>query len=60
MDGWGFAAALKAQRIDIPVLVMTAAGDGRRWAQEINAAGYVPKPLDFDRVLGLLNQLTGE
>ena len=27
-----------------PVVVMTAAADARRWAQEIGALGVVPKP----------------
>ena len=30
---------------------MTAAQDARAWAQEIEAAGYIGKPFDIDRLL---------
>ena len=59
MDGWGFARALKERGIVLPIVVMTAAQDARRWAQEIGAAGYVPKPFDMSDLLncvaGLMN-----
>jgi len=44
VDGWEFARLLRARGHVVPILVMTAAQDARRWAQEIDAAGYVPKP----------------
>ena len=44
MDGWGFARALQDRGLALPVVVMTAAADARRWAQEIGALGVVPKP----------------
>jgi two-component system chemotaxis response regulator CheY len=47
LDGWGFARALQSRGIQIPILVMTAAQDARRWAREINAEGYVAKPFDL-------------
>ena len=47
LDGWGFARALQARGIQVPILVMTAAQDARRWAREINAEGYVAKPFDL-------------
>ena len=47
LDGWGFARALQSRGIQIPILVMTAAQDARRWAHEINAEGYVAKPFDL-------------
>src|SRR3954452_7990426 len=47
MDGWGFARALQSRGIRVPILVMTAAQDARRWAHEINAQGYVAKPFDL-------------
>jgi CheY-like chemotaxis protein len=52
LDGWGFARALRERSIEIPILVMTAAQDARRWAQEINAEGYIAKPFEL---LELLN-----
>jgi CheY-like chemotaxis protein len=47
LDGWGFARALHARGIQVPILVMTAAQDARRWAREINAEGYIAKPFDL-------------
>jgi two-component system, chemotaxis family, chemotaxis protein CheY len=44
LDGWEFARILKERKLLVPVLVMTAARDARRWAQEIGAQGYVAKP----------------
>ena len=44
LDGWEFARIMKEQGIKVPILVMTAARDARRWAQEIGAQGYVSKP----------------
>jgi two-component system, chemotaxis family, chemotaxis protein CheY len=44
MDGWGFASALRDLGVDLPVVVMTAAADAKRWAAEIGAIGVVAKP----------------
>ena len=52
LDGWGFAQGLRARGVAVPVLVMTAAQDVRRWADEIAADGYLPKPF---RLLDLLD-----
>jgi CheY-like chemotaxis protein len=48
LNGWEFARILKEQGINVPVVVMTAARDARRWAQEIGAQGYLEKPFQFD------------
>ena len=47
LDGWGFARTLQARGIQVPILVMTAAQDARRWAREINAEGFVAKPFEL-------------
>jgi CheY-like chemotaxis protein len=47
LDGWGFARELQSRGIQVPILVMTAAQDARRWAHEIDAQGYVAKPFDL-------------
>lgn len=47
LDGWGFARALQARGVPVPILVMTAAQDARRWAREINAEGFVAKPFEL-------------
>ena len=44
LNGWQFARILKERGIRVPILVMTAAQDARRWAEEIGAEGYIPKP----------------
>lgn len=47
LDGWGFARELRLREINIPIVVMTAARDARRWAREIDATGYLTKPFDL-------------
>jgi two-component system, chemotaxis family, chemotaxis protein CheY len=47
LDGWGFARALQSRGVHVPILVMTAAQDARRWAHEIDAQGYVAKPFEL-------------
>jgi CheY-like chemotaxis protein len=51
MDGWEFARAVRERGIALPIFVMTAAQDARRWAQEIGAAGYLAKPFDLPDLL---------
>ena len=57
LDGSGFAAELRARGIELPLVVMTAARDARRWAEEINATAYVAKPFDFPVLLDTFDQL---
>lgn len=47
MDGWKFAAALRARGIASPVVVMTAADNAKRWADEVSANGFVVKPFEI-------------
>lgn len=52
MDGWEFAREVRGRGCDkLPILVMTAARDARRWADEIKADGYLAKPFDLDTLL---------
>jgi urea transport system substrate-binding protein len=51
MDGWEFAAALRKRGIASPVVVMTAAENAKRWADEVGAQGYVEKPFEFGELL---------
>lgn len=57
LDGWGFARALRERGISLPVVVMTAAQDARRWAQEIGASHYLSKPFDLLDLLDVIEQL---
>ncbi len=51
LDGWGFARELASRGIKVPILVMTAAQDGKRWATEIGATGFLAKPFNLDDLL---------
>jgi DNA-binding NtrC family response regulator len=51
MDGWAFADALRERDIHVPVVVMTAAQDARRWADEIDADAYIEKPFDLRKLV---------
>src|SRR5438105_1395553 len=59
LDGWNFARILKERGIRLPILVMTAAQDARRWAQEIGAEGYVAKPFDLLDLLAAVERFQG-
>ena len=56
MDGWGFARALRQLELEPPVVVMTAAADARRWADEIGAVGVVPKPFGASELIGAIQR----
>ena len=59
MDGLGLLREIKAQRADLPVIMVTAYGDDerRRKAAEFGAAEFVTKPVDFDVLKRQLQQL---
>ena len=57
LDGWGFAREMKARGESVPIVVMTAAQDARRWANEIGAAAYVPKPFEVPDLLDTVERL---
>ncbi len=57
LDGWGFARALRERGITLPVIVMTAAQDARRWADEIGAAGHVSKPFELPELLAAVERV---
>ena len=56
LDGWGFAAELKRRGWRLPIVVMTAAQDARRWATDIGADGWLAKPFDLDNLLEIVQQ----
>ncbi len=60
MDGWAFARETRRRGLALSILVMTAAQNARRWADEISADGYLAKPFDLDDLLRTVGRLTGQ
>src|SRR5438128_10641515 len=56
MDGWEFRRKQQADPslADVPVIVLSALGQSR--AADVQAEGFLKKPLDFDRLLQLVPQ----
>jgi two-component system, chemotaxis family, chemotaxis protein CheY len=57
VDGWEFTRKLREQGQNLPILVMTAAQDAGRWADEIGAQGYLAKPFDLSDLLDSVSRL---
>jgi CheY-like chemotaxis protein len=57
LNGWDVARILRERGLAVPILVMTAAQDARRWAAQIGASGYLAKPFDLDDLLGTVERL---
>ena len=57
LDGWGVARELRARGSTVPIVVMTAAQNARLWADEIGAAGFVPKPFELPDLLDAVERL---
>lgn len=61
MNGWQFAAAYRERAGPrAPIIVMTAAQDAQRWADEIGAAACVAKPFEIDTVVRAIEAHRGE
>ncbi len=59
LDGWGFARTLAERGVRLPIVVMTAAQDAKRWADEIGAQGYLAKPFEMPDLLAVVERLRG-
>jgi CheY-like chemotaxis protein len=57
VDGRRFVEELNTRGISLPIIVMTAAEDGRAWAEEIGAAAVLPKPFDVQSLLETVERL---
>lgn len=57
LDGWEFMRTLRQQGRKLPVVVMTAAQDAQRWAQEIEADGYIAKPFELVELLDAVEHI---
>ncbi len=60
MDGLMLLRKIKARRPDLPVMMVTAYGDDerRRVAEELGAAEFITKPVDFDLLKAQLRELS--
>ena len=58
LDGWGFASALRDRGLTLPVVVMTAAADASRWAEEIGAIGVVAKPFGVAELVNAVRRFS--
>jgi CheY-like chemotaxis protein len=60
MDGWAFRGEqLKDPKlVSIPVIVFTAYGAPRDIARQLDAAGFLKKPLHLDELLSTIAQAT--
>lgn len=55
MNGWEFSGQLhRRYGRNIPVIVVTAAESARKWAEEVSADDFVPKPFDLEYLLGCI------
>lgn len=56
MDGWAVARAMREAGSSVPIVVMTAAANAGRWADEIGAAGHLAKPFGLDELLACVER----
>ena len=59
MDGWAVAKSLRDSGSRVPIVVMTAAENASRWADEIGAAGHLDKPFGLDELLAVVERHAG-
>lgn len=59
MDGLALLREIKQRRPELPVLMVTAYGDDERMrtAEELGAAAFLSKPVDFERLKQRLAEL---
>lgn len=57
LDGWGFARVARERGIHTPIVLLTAAGEAARHAQEIGAADFVGKPFDLVELLDTVTRV---
>ncbi|GAC1437024.1 MAG: response regulator [Chloroflexota bacterium] len=60
LDGWGFAHAFHERGCRAPLVVMTAARDAQRWAEEVGATASLAKPFGVDDLLGTVERLCAD
>ena len=58
MDGWAFAKRMK-EKWSIPFVVLSAATDVTKHAEQLGAAAVVSKPFDLERLLPCIERVAG-
>jgi DNA-binding response OmpR family regulator len=59
MDGWTVARHAREIVPGVPIVVMTAAENAARWADEVAAEAYLAKPFDIDELLARVEPFRG-
>jgi two-component system, chemotaxis family, chemotaxis protein CheY len=59
MDGWTFVERLREAGREIPIVILSAAGELGRHAARIGAADAIAKPFDIDTFLPRIALVTG-
>jgi two-component system, OmpR family, response regulator MprA len=54
MDGWTFLIQLRTTGCDLPVIVMTAGLRACAEAEQLHAAGCLPKPFELDQLVAVV------
>jgi two-component system, chemotaxis family, chemotaxis protein CheY len=60
LDGWAYARAVRDRGLQPPIVIMTAAQDARRWADEIGADGFISKPFEADQLIAEVERIVGK
>jgi len=57
MNGWEFAERFHAEyNSNTPIVVLTAAEDAKKRAEEVGAVGWIGKPFDLDGLVRVVRQ----
>jgi DNA-binding response OmpR family regulator len=56
MDGWTVARKMRELGARVPIVVMTAAENAKKWADEIGAAGHIAKPFVLDDLIAVVER----
>lgn len=57
MDGPRFVSELRARGISTPIVVISGSEGGSRFAWEIHAEGYIPKPFKLPQLVSTVEDL---
>ena len=54
MDGWAFRAEQQRSGNDVPIVLLSAAGELSRHQEDLGAAAVIAKPFDIDHVISAI------